>query len=149
MRACLASVAVVLFGIADIAADEPKPLKPVYPSAKGIAVVVPAKAAPKSPPVEIKTAEELAKSPLFGPGGAEKVKTEVNFDREKLVVFAWSDSVYRWSVTCKLAADGKSATFTWNQTNVKKDAETREHCLIYVVPKDAAMKIEVNPRVPK
>jgi hypothetical protein len=148
MRAC-AVLAVLFAAGAALAADEPKAIKPIYPAAKDIAVVVPAKNAQKSPPVEIKTADELAKSPLFGPGGTDKVKKEVNFDKEKLVVFAWTDSDPHWGVSCKLASDGKSATFTWHMGAVKKSGKTREHFLIFVVPKDAAAKIEVDPRVPK
>jgi hypothetical protein len=129
------------------AADEPKSLKPIFPAAKEIPFVVP-KDGIKDSPFEIKTANELAKSALFGEGGAEKLKKVVNFDKEKLVVFSWAGNYPYAGVTATLADDGKAATFTWHQGNAKK-LDERKNCMIFVVPKDAATKIEIDPRVPK
>jgi hypothetical protein len=72
MRACAVSAALVA-ARALAAADGPRPVQPIFPAAKGVAVVVP-KGGVKDSPFEIKSADELAKSPLFGPGGAEKLK---------------------------------------------------------------------------
>jgi hypothetical protein len=71
------------------AADKPQELPPIDLKARDIAVTVP-KDVNVSKPIEITSAEELAKSPLFTPGAAEKVKKEVNFEREKLVVVVWT-----------------------------------------------------------
>jgi hypothetical protein len=88
MRAC-AMLAVFAFGSALIAEDKPAPLTPL--DLKDVATVQP-KEGDVTKPTEIKSTEELAKSPLFGAGAADKLMKHVDFAKQKLVVFAWSGS---------------------------------------------------------
>jgi hypothetical protein len=48
-----------------------------------------------------------------------------------------------------VSTDGKAATYTWHQGGAKRADDARENCLIFVVPKGAETKVEVDTRVPK
>ncbi len=93
--------------------------------------------APK--PVEIKTAEELAKSPLFADdAGRDAIKKQVDFTKEKLVVFVWSGSGQD-KLTGTLIKRGGTAQFTF-KAGLTDDL--RHHGHVFAVPKDA--KVEVK-----
>jgi hypothetical protein len=84
-------------------------------------------------PVEIKTAEELAKSPLFkDDDGRDAIKKQVDFSKEKLVMFAWGGSGGD-KLTGALLKDGKASfTYTAGFTD-----DLRYHAHAFAVPKDA------------
>src|SRR5262249_41031259 len=107
--------------------------------AKEIATVHP-KVGKALEPSEIKTAEELSKSVLFATGSAEKVAKEVNFEKEKLVLFVWSGSGQD-KITGALVTGEKKVTaqFVFSPGFTK---DLRRHFLVFVVPKDAEVKVE-------
>lgn len=84
-------------------------------------------------PSEIKTADELAKSEALK-DAADAIKKQVNFEKEKLVFFAWGGSGGD-----KIAADEKTAG-TFNLTR-GLTRDFRMHTKLFVVPKDAAVKV--------
>jgi hypothetical protein len=134
MRAC-AIFAMLVVSSAVGAADKSEPLTAL--DLKDIATVQP-KQGDATKPTEIKTAEELAKSPLFGAGAAEKLKKHVNFEKEKLVVFAWSGSGQDSIAGATATADKKLvAEFTYTPG---KTRDLRQHFKAFVVPKDAEVK---------
>lgn len=135
MRAC-AMLAVLAFCSACVAEDA-KPLVPL--ELKDIATVQP-KEGSATKPTEIKTAEELAKSSLFGKGGADAVKKLVDFEKQKLVVFAWSGSGRDTVGGAVLTIDKKlTAKFQYTPGRTR---DLRQHFKAYAVPKDAEVKAE-------
>jgi len=92
--------------------------------------------APK--PVEIKTAEELAKSPLFADDACrDAIKKQVDFTKEKLVVFVWSGSGQD-KLTGTLIKRGGTAQFTF-KAGLTDDL--RHHGHVFAVPKDAKVEM--------
>ncbi len=86
-------------------------------------------------PTVIANAEDLAKSPILG-AIEEKVKKEVDFTKEKLVLFAWAGSGGD-----KLSAALKDKTVTFTHTpGLTRDL--RAHAHLFAVPKDAEVKVE-------
>lgn len=142
----IALCVLVALAVPVTAADKTQPLTAVDLKGKEIAVVQPKEGNPLQP-TEIKTTDELTKSPLFAESSIEKVKKEVNFEKEKLVVFAWSGSG-RDVIAGVLVTEEKKATaqFTYTPGATK---DNRPHFRLFVVPKDAEMKVERAQRVPK
>ncbi|VTR90855.1 unnamed protein product [Gemmata massiliana] len=90
-------------------------------------------------PSEIKSAKELADSLLFADAARrDAIKKQVDFEKEKIVVFAWSGSGQD-KLTATMSKDGKTAEFTL-KTGLTDDL--RRHALVFAVPKDA--KVEVK-----
>jgi hypothetical protein len=105
---------------------------------KGVTVVQPKDFGGPPKPVEIKTAEELAKSAAFADDASrDAVKKQMDFSKEKLVVFAWSGSGQD-RIAGELDKDGKAATFAYTAGFTD---DLRRHALVFTVPKDAAVKV--------
>src|SRR5262249_19989758 len=88
-------------------------------------------------PTEITSAEELARA--FPREGAQaKIKKEVDFTTQKLLFFAWAGSGQD-KLSFK-AGDGEKPViiFTYEPGRTK---DLRPHIHLYVVPKDATVKI--------
>jgi hypothetical protein len=93
--------------------------------------------APKA--VEIKSADELAKSKLFATDAdRDEIKKQVNFDKEKLVVFVWSGSGQD-KLTGELVKRGGTARFTYT-AGLTDDLRHFAH--VFAVPSYA--KVEVK-----
>ena len=126
-----AMLVVFMFGSAAFAVEAPEELKPL--DLKDVAIVQP-KEGDVTKPAEIKSAEELAKSPLFGAGAADKLAKHVDFAKQKLVVFAWSGSGQD-----KLAGEfttGKGPLARFGYTP-GKTRDLRQHFVVFVVDKKA------------
>jgi hypothetical protein len=96
------------------------------------------KAGSQAKPAEIKSADDLAKSALFTDDNSrEAINKQVNFSKEKLVVFTWGGSGGD-TLTGALLKDDK-ATFTYT-AGVTDDL--RYHGLAFAVPKDAAVEVK-------
>lgn len=93
-----------------------------------------------SAPLEITSAEELAKSPAFDDTGRAAAKKAVNFATEKLVVFAWSGSG-RDRLTAELQTRGpkKVAVFYYKMGETD---DLHRHTQAYAVPKDATVELK-------
>ena len=143
MRAC-ALLAMFVVGSVAGAADKPVPLVPL--DLKDVPTIQP-KTGDATKPTEIASAEELAKSPLFGAGAAEKLKKSVDFTKEKLVVFAWGGSGRDSVAGATRTADTKlTAQFLYTPGLTR---DLRQHFKAFVVPKGAEVKAEKNPRAPR
>ncbi|MBN9119832.1 MAG: hypothetical protein J0I06_11845 [Planctomycetes bacterium] len=138
MRAC---VVLVLVTEGAVAAGEPVPLTPL--DLKDVAAVQP-KGGDVTKPTEIKTADELARSPLFRAGAADELKKHVDFSKEKLVVFAWSGSGRDAVTGATRTADKKLLAQFLYAPGATRDL--RQHFKVFVVPGDAEVKVENNPR---
>ena len=114
-----------------VAAAEDKPAVKEIPT-KDLKIVVPERGK-ATEPAEIKTADDLAKSEALK-DAADDIKKQVNFEKEKLVFFAWGGSGRD-----QIAADEKTAgTFTLTRGLTR---DFRMHTKLFVVPKDAAVKV--------
>jgi hypothetical protein len=126
----VAILAVMFLGVPALAADDKPSVKEV--ATKDLKITFP-KAGSGTAPTEIKTADELAKSEALK-DAADEIKKQVDFAKEKLVFFAW-----RGSGQDKIAPDEKAAgTFTYTRGLTR---DLRMHTKLFVVPKDAAVKI--------
>src|SRR5262245_22960672 len=89
MKSLLCAFVAVLLAVPAFGADAPPDVRPLatkvnFDYEKG-------GTAPK--PVEIKSAKELAKSELFADDDSrDAINKQVDFDKEKLVVFVWKAS---------------------------------------------------------
>lgn len=91
-------------------------------------------------PTEITSADELTKAAVFADdAGRTAVAKQVDFAKDKLVVFAWSGSGGD-KLKGDLVTDGKKtfANFTYS-AGVTDDL--RRHGFVFVVPKDAEVKV--------
>ena len=137
MRAS-AIVALLFVGSLALAADD-KPTVKEIPT-KDLKVKFPEKGGKATEPTIYTAAEDVAKSPVVG-GAVEEIKKQVNFEKEKLVVFAWGGSGGDKLATDITVADKKTtAVFTLTRGLTR---DFRQHIHLYVVPKDADVKIEV------
>ena len=90
-------------------------------------------------PAEIKSAEELAKAGVFADAaGRDALKKQIDFAKEKLVVFAWSGSGGD-KLTPSLAADGKKVAFAY-KAGLTDDIQRHGHA--FAVPKDATVEVK-------
>jgi hypothetical protein len=104
---------------------------------KGVRVVHAGDVEPKS--VEIVDDEDLARSPLFVDAESRAViKSQVDFDKQKLVVFSWSGSGQD-KLSGALENDGKAAVFTYK---VGLTDDLRHHAFVFVVPKGATVEVK-------
>ena len=133
MRAC-AMLAVFAFGPVAFAVEAPEELKPL--DLKGVATVQP-KEGDVTKPSEIKSAEELAKSPLFGAGAADKLTKQVDFAKQKLVVFAWSGSGQDKITGEFTTGKGPLAQFGYTPGETR---DLRQHFVVFAVDKKAEVR---------
>jgi hypothetical protein len=133
MRVC-AMLAVLFAGSAALAEDKPavkeiatKDLKLVFPQA-----------GKATEPATITSADDLAKNAVVK-GEADAIKKQIDFAKEKLVVFAWGGSGQD-KLAADLKVEDKKATATFALTR-GLTRDFRQHFHLYVVPKDAEVKV--------
>jgi hypothetical protein len=133
MRLFACVIALIVVGTAT-AEDKPavravplKDIKTVHPKNFG---------APKA--TEFTSADALGKSALFADDTSrDTLKKQLDFAKEKLVVFAWSGSGGD-RIAGALSKDGKAAEFSYRMGLTD---DLRQHFHVFVVPKDAEVKI--------
>ena len=137
MRTAMLTAA--LFLAAPVSAED-KPAKQEVRALelKGVRVVTADFAEPKAS--EVTTDEEFAKSPLFPDADSrDAIKKQVNFAKEKLVVFGWSGSGGDKLTPELTTADKKTvAAFTYKAGATD---DVRRHALVFAVPKDATVEV--------
>ncbi|MBA4067876.1 MAG: hypothetical protein C0501_30080 [Isosphaera sp.] len=135
-----------LFAAAAAAADEKdKPaIKEVSLADLKLAVAPPDKGRATEPAV-VTAARDLVKVTPFTPGAMKAVEKQADFDKEKVVVFWWGGSGQDRVAAGELkTADGKTtATFTYTPGLTR---DLRGHLRVFVVPKDAEVKVEPGKR---
>jgi len=149
MRACaiLAALFVGSFALADDKGKDKEKLPARLIPAVDLKVKAPDKGGNVSEPAVITSADDLAKSPVVK-DAADELKEKIDFDKEKLVVFAWNgrakDVV---GPTAAKTTDKKTTVvFTFTPGATKED---RQHIRLYAVPKDVEVKVERNSKVAK
>ncbi len=129
-----AIVAAVFLAAPVLAADEKPVVKEI--ATKDLKVKVPDGGKPTAP-ATVTTAEELAKSPVVG-GEADAIKKQIDFSKDKLLVFAWAGSGQDQVGVTADTKDGKTVltvAYTPGRTR-----DLRQHVKLFVVPKDAEIK---------
>ena len=145
MRTRLALVA-LLWCLAAAAQEKDKPPARLIP-VKNLKVTTPEKGGDPRKPAIIASADDLLKSPVVK-DAADDLKKQVDFAKEQLVVFAWKgrpkEAVGPTATTTH--GERRTVVFTYTQAGTKG---TVDQVFLYAVPKDAEVKVEVNPKVPK
>jgi hypothetical protein len=100
--------------------------------------LVPPPSGKATEPAVVASAAELAKSPVLG-GAADALGKQVDFAKEKLVVFAWAGSGQD-KVTAGAVKD-KTAAFTYTRGLTR---DLRPHVKVFAIPKDATPKVEAG-----
>jgi hypothetical protein len=72
---------------------------------------------------------------------ADEVKKQVDFSKEKLLLFAWSGGSSN-QLRGKLTDDGKRVNFTFIPGRVR---DPQRHVHLFAVPKDAEVKVLLAP----
>jgi hypothetical protein len=90
-------------------------------------------------PVEIKSADELAKAKAFGDAnGRDAVKKQIDFAKEKLVVFVWAGSGQdRLKVILNQAANTETTARYFYQPGATDDFV--RHAAVFAIPKDVTV----------
>lgn len=132
MRACAMLVALMVPALA--AAEDKKVVKEI--PTKDLKLKVP-EGAKAGVPAVVTSAEELTKCPVCG-GEADAIKKQVDFSKEKLLVFAWSGSGQDKVNVTGETKDGKTTVTTTYTPGKTRDL--RQHVKLFVVPKDALVK---------
>ena len=139
MRA-LAMLAVFAAGSLAVAADDKEKDKPAIKEidTKDLKLTFP-RGGKGVEPTTITSAEDLAKNGVVSKS-ADEIMKKVDFAKEKLVVFAWAGSGQDKLASELKTADNKStATFALTRGLTR---DLRQHIHLYVVPKDAEVKVE-------
>src|SRR5262245_17386622 len=122
-----------LFLVLPAFAADDKPAVKEIPT-KDLKIAFP-KGGKASEPTEIKTADDLAKSPVLK-DAADDIKKQVNFEKEKLVLFAWSGS----GQDKIKPVENNTGAFIYSLGLTR---DLRMHTHLFVVPKDAEVKVTV------
>lgn len=134
MKSVMCAVA-VLFAVPPVLAEN---MAPRALDVKGVTFDH-AKAGNAPKAVEIRTADELTKSPLFADDASRSaVKKQVDFAAEKLVVFVWQGSGGD-RLFSSATKDGTTVTFSHK---VGATDDLRKHAHAFAVPKDATVEVK-------
>jgi hypothetical protein len=135
----VATLAVLLAASAAVAADDKDKaaIKPIPTT--DLKLTFPKAGKPTEPAV-IGSADELAKNEVVG-GSAAELKKQVDFAKEKLVVFAWGGSGGDRVAADGLKTDGGKTTAAFALTR-GLTRDFRMHFALFAVPKDAEVKVE-------
>ncbi len=128
-------VAALMLASSFAAGDDKAAVKEI--STKELKLVFP-KRGKATAPAEIKSADDLAKNESLK-GAADAINKQVNFDKEKVVFFAWAGSGQD-RITPDATAPG---TFTYTRGRTR---DLRRHLHLFIVPKDATVKVGVGNR---
>ena len=141
MRATLTLAA--LFAGSALAADDKEKDKPAVKeiATKGLRITPP-KAGKATEPTAITSAEALAKDPVVG-AAAEEIKKQIDFEREKLLVFAWGGSGGD-RITASIGADSNGKSIVFAEYLRGKTRDLRQHVKLYAVPKGLKVVVELG-----
>ncbi|MBM3983956.1 MAG: DUF4443 domain-containing protein [Planctomycetes bacterium] len=134
MRTILCAVLAALVAAPVLGEDKPA-VKEL--DTKDLKVAFPEKVPGIKNPEVVTIADALAKSPTLK-DAADAVKKLVNFEKEKLVVFAWQGSGGDKLSAVAKTVDGKTTVTFLRTLGFTRDL--RQHLKVYVVPKDADVK---------
>ena len=135
MRLSTCTLAFALFVPVVATADDAPKVRPIDTAKLKLA---PQRQGKATEPAVLASADDLAKSPVVGKA-ADELAEVVDFDKEKLVVFAWAGSGQD-KVTTEGVKD-ETASFTYTRGLTR---DLRQHVQLFAVPK-AVEKIEVTP----
>ena len=130
-------LSVVVAAAGALAADPKPDPKEAAVRALDVKVSSPAKGRPTEP-TAITSAEELAKA-IPDEAAVAAVKKAVDFEREKVVYFAWSGSGQdKVTFATSAGAKGPEVTFTYSPG---RSRDVRPHVKLFALSKDAAHKV--------
>ena len=134
MRAC-AMLAALVVGSLAAAADEKPAIKEL--DTKDLKLTFP-RGGKGTEPTVVATAEELKKNGVVAQS-ADEIAKKIDFAKEKLVIFAWGGSGGDKLAPDLKTADKKTTAEFALTRGLTRDF--RQHIHLYVVPKDAEVKV--------
>ena len=139
MRAC-AILAALCVGPALLTADEKKDAKPTVKEipTKDLKLTIPEKGKPTEP-TTITSAGDLAKNEVVGKA-ADDIKEQIDFNKQKLLVFAWHGSGQD-RMTASIGAEGKDL-IVFVEFLPGKTKDFRPHTRLFAVPKDLKVVVD-------
>jgi hypothetical protein len=134
MRSVLSAVA-VLVAVPAFADDKP-PVRAL--DVKNVKLTLPGLDERTERLTEFKTAEEMEKSAAFADDASrEALKKQVDFSKDKLVVFAWSGS-RRDKFAAAPGQDGRTAVFTYTAGGTD---DLARYAHVFALPKECEVKM--------
>ena len=127
-------LATVFLAAPAVAADD-KPLVKELPT-KDLKLAPPPERGSPTAPAVVKSAAELEKNPVLKDAAAEVAKL-IDFDTQKLLVFAWSGSGQDKLAVTAAAKDGKAVLAVEHTPGRTRDF--RPHVKLFAVPRDAEL----------
>lgn len=127
------------------AQDKDKPPARRIPT-KGLKVNFPEQAAGPMEPVIVASADDLAKSPVLK-DAADALKKEIDFTKEKLLIFAWKGAQKEYVEPTATTTEGKKTTVVFTYTPGATQG-TRNRIFLYAVLRDTEVKVE-RDKAPK
>lgn len=134
-----AVIAAVLMTVSlAVADDTDKPTVRPIPTAR-LKLAFPDKPGRATEPVAITSAEELARNPVLK-DAADELQKLVNFEKEKLLLFAWQGSGQD-KVTLSIGSEG-GRSFVYGEYIRGFTRDLRQHLRLFAVPKDLKVVME-------
>jgi hypothetical protein len=93
-------------------------------------------------PTTISSTEELAKNPTVK-DAAHDIKKQIDFEKEKLIVFAWSGSGGD-KVTASIGADSNKKPIVYVEYIRGLTRDLRMHVRLFIVPKDLKVEVDIT-----
>ncbi len=142
MRACAMFAVLVASSLAATADDKEKdkPTVKEIPT-KDLKFAFPAKAGKATEPVAVKSADELAKNPVVK-DAADAIKKLVDFEKQKLLVFAWAGSGQD-TITLSIGSEG-GKSIVYGEYLRGRTRDLRQHVRLFAVPKDLKVVVDLG-----
>jgi hypothetical protein len=139
MRACAMAAALIVGSFA-LAADDKPAIKQIPTKDLKLTITLPEKGKVTEPMI-VTSATDLPKVTPFGPAAVEAVAKQIDFEKEKLVVFWWAGSGQDKVAAGELKTADKKTTANFSYTR-GLTRDLRSHFHLFIVPKDAEVKVE-------
>ncbi len=120
--------------------DKDKPTVKEIPT-KDLKLAFPDKSGRATEPAVVTSADDLAKNPVVR-DAADDLKKLVNFEKEKLLVFAWQGSGQD-KVTLSIGSEG-GQSIVYGEYIRGFTRDLRRHIRLFVVPKDLKVVMDVK-----
>ncbi|HSQ57471.1 MAG TPA: hypothetical protein VLM40_17245 [Gemmata sp.] len=139
MRASAILAAILAASLA-AADDKDKPTVKEIPT-KGLKITFP-KMGKATEPTKIKSLEELKKNAVVG-AAAEEIAKQIDFEKQDLLVFAWSGSGQD-KITASIGASSDGKPIVYAEYLPGKTRDLRKHVRLFAATKGLKVEVEIG-----